>query len=194
VSRVSLIVSFAAIVVTFGIVAPSADAARQRTDPEASSPAGVIYEIPFDSARRDAAPQSARTGEGQDGTTGTDGSSSDDSGNGSDAAGAAAAGAGGPGGSDGSDGSGGPDGSGAAAATDPNVGTSIHSENGFGSSSAVPGVAGETNGSDGPPTSALRTASTATDASPVGTYGMLAVVILVGGWIGVAAARGLRIR
>src|SRR3954451_18368786 len=33
----------------------------QRTDPDASSPAGVIYEIPLDTARRDGAPANSVT-------------------------------------------------------------------------------------------------------------------------------------
>ena len=65
-----------------------------QTDPSAKSPAGVIYQIPLDNARRDAAPVL-------------------------------------PVGSHGGPGSGGP-GSGEP--------SSIHSENGFGSASKVPGV------------------------------------------------------
>jgi hypothetical protein len=189
VRRLSLIGSLA--IALFVLAASAAFGAQQRTDPKASSPAGVIYEIPFDSARKDAAPQSAR-----------DGSST--SGDSSAAAAAAAGGSGSGGSGDGGagDGSssadGGSDanagaGAGGAAGSDPNVGTSIHSENGFGSSSQVPGVGGATVQGDGPPSSALRTASSATDASPVGTYGMLGVVVLAGGWIGIAAARGLRL-
>lgn len=66
-----------------------------RTDPKAASPAGVIYQIPLNSARRNAAPVL-------------------------------------PGGSHG----GGP-GGGSGSGANP---SSIHSENGFGSSSNVPGV------------------------------------------------------
>ncbi len=64
-----------------------------QTDPSAGSPAGVIYQIPLDNARRDAAPV---LHVGSHGGPGSPGSSSDPS--------------------------------------------SIHSENGFGSASSVPGV------------------------------------------------------
>ncbi len=68
-----------------------------QTDPSAGSPAGVIYQIPLDNARRDAAPVLPVGSHG------------------------------GPGGPAGS----------AGTAGDP---SSIHSENGFGSASSVPGV------------------------------------------------------
>jgi len=70
------------------------DRTAVQTDPKASSPAGVIYQIPLNSARRSAAPVLPAGSHG-----------------------------GGPGGGAGS--------------KDP---SSIHSENGFGSSSSVPGV------------------------------------------------------
>jgi hypothetical protein len=184
VSRASLIASFALLVVC--LAAPPVSAQQQRTDPDASSPAGVIYEIPFDTARKDAAPKKARSTK--------DEPSSDDSSGQTTAAGAAGSsgsGGGGNGDSGGGGGSGG--GSGDAAATDnPNVGTSIHSENGFGSSSMVPGVAGATVGGDGPPSSALRSESSSSNTSPLATYGLLVILALVGGWIGLAASRGLR--
>jgi len=72
-----------------------------QTDPNANSPAGVIYQIPLNSARRSAAPVLPAGSHG-----------------------------GGPGGGGGGAGS-------AAGSKDP---SSIHSENGFGSSSSVPGV------------------------------------------------------
>src|ERR1700683_5241078 len=46
----------------------------QRTDPRANSPAGVIYQIPLDSARREAAPVlpvGSRPGDGGGGGSGT---------------------------------------------------------------------------------------------------------------------------
>ena len=92
-----------------------APASAQTGDPEAGSPSGVIYEIPLDNARRDAAP--TRTGGGKGGgTSGSGGGTTSGSGSGS--------------------------GSGAGGVTTANGTVSpIHSENGFGSSSAVPGVA-----------------------------------------------------
>jgi hypothetical protein len=78
--------------------ASAAEAAGHvQTDPRASSPAGVIYQIPLDSARNSAAPVlSVGSHDGGRGVTGGSGGSGDPS--------------------------------------------SIHSENGFGSSSQVPGL------------------------------------------------------
>ncbi len=84
-----------ALVSAFQTVAAEGHTAVQ-TDPRANSPAGVIYQIPLDNARRDAAPVLPGGSHG------------------------------GPRSPGGSGGSGGP--------------SSIHSENGFGSSSHVPGV------------------------------------------------------
>jgi hypothetical protein len=111
--------------------------AVQRTDPQASSPAGVIYQIPLDTGRRDAAPVlpagRRRSGSSSQGSSG----------------GAASGGPGGGGPS--SSGSSGAPANGAASSESasntppagggtPNDPSSIHSENGFGSASAVPGV------------------------------------------------------
>jgi hypothetical protein len=136
-----------------------------RTDPNAGSPAGVIYQIPLDSGRRDAAPVlpvgsrhggpahtgGAGTGSGPGAGVGGGGGST----GGSGAVGRSAAGGTGLGGSGSSTGSGAA-GSGAAstgaaqsagggegastAGGTPSDPSSIHSENGFGSSSQVPGV------------------------------------------------------
>ena len=91
--------ALATVALPIGLQASAAQAGTQaQTDPQASSPAGVIYQIPLDSARRNAAPvlsvgsRSGSHGGGQ-GVTG--------------------------------------------AAGDP---SSIHSENGFGSSAQVPGL------------------------------------------------------
>lgn len=115
------------------------NAVMQRTDPKASSPAGVIYQIPLDSGRRDAAPvlpvgsrhdgpgggaSGSRSGTG--GGSGPSGSSSGASAGGSShevAGGAQSASTIAP------------DGGGT-----PSNPSSIHSANGFGSSSQVPGV------------------------------------------------------
>src|SRR4051812_49728351 len=65
----------------------------QRTDPDASSPAGVIYEIPLDTARRDGAPSAkAKTSKGSKSQSGT----SSSSGSGSGGGGGGTGGAGGP--------------------------------------------------------------------------------------------------
>jgi hypothetical protein len=176
----------------------SADARTQRTDPDASSPAGVIYEIPFDNARKDAAPkQTSEKGKdggdqqsaaGAAGSTGSGGGSTG-SGTGTGAAAGDASDRGGSGNSSDGDTSG----SGAPpdAQSNPNVGTSIHSENGFGSSSVVPGTSTQGSG-DEPPSSALRTAGTTSSTSSAATFGLLILVALVAGWIGIAASRNLR--
>ena len=128
------------VVVLFGVGGPaSAVAATEMTDPQAGSPAGVIYQIPLDTGRRDAAPvlrggrQHSGSSGGVTGTTGGPG-------------GPGAGGLTGGGGSGGNPGSGGGSGSGGGG-SGPNPGggtpsdpSSIHSENGFGSSSRVPGV------------------------------------------------------
>ncbi|HEY7830566.1 MAG TPA: hypothetical protein VIC06_08395 [Solirubrobacteraceae bacterium] len=120
----------------------------QRTDPQAGSPAGVIYQIPLDTGRRDAAPvlhvgsqNSGASGGGGSGGGGVSGGSPGGGANGALSGGGSAGG-----------GSAGATGTGAAgkasgAATEappgggtPNDPSSIHSENGFGSSSQVPGV------------------------------------------------------
>lgn len=111
-------------------------AIMQRTDPQASSPAGVIYQIPLDTGRRDAAPvlpagrrhlsSSSSQGGGATGAGPGGGGSS----------GAAGGGGASAGGSAGAAGSGGASPGGGT----PSNPSSIHSENGFGSASAVPGV------------------------------------------------------
>jgi hypothetical protein len=99
----------------------------QRTDPQAGSPAGVIYQIPLDTGRRDAAPvlPVGRRGGGSSGQGA--GAAGNSPGAGSPSPGTSAAGE--------SASSSAPAGGGTP--SDP---SSIHSENGFGSASAVPGV------------------------------------------------------
>jgi hypothetical protein len=110
-----------------------AQVTKQRTDPDASSPAGVIYAIPLDSARQDAAP--ARSGRESSG-----GGRGDSSGSGS---GTGASGTGsGTSGNDGARTGGAQDdalGDPGAAETAGGTGrSSIHSSNGFGSEATVP--------------------------------------------------------
>jgi hypothetical protein len=52
-----------------GAAAAAAQAQDPRNDPAAGSPAGVVYEIPLDTARRDAAPRLVRGGAGSRGDT-----------------------------------------------------------------------------------------------------------------------------
>ncbi len=104
--------------------------AVQRTDPQAGSPAGVIYQIPLDTGRRDAAPvlPAGRRGGGSSGQGG--GAATGSAGTGSPSGGPGTGSAAGESASSGSSAGGG-------TPSDP---SSIHSENGFGSASAVPGV------------------------------------------------------
>jgi hypothetical protein len=127
-----------------GTAAAAGVVGGQRTDPQANSPAGVIYQIPLDTGRRDAAPvlpggrQRSGSSAAAGGATGGPGGSS--GGGGSAGGSASGSGNGAPAGAAGSGGA-----NGSIAAANPGGGTagdpsSIHSENGFGSSSQVPGV------------------------------------------------------
>lgn len=209
----SLIASFAVLV--FCVVAPPpVGAQQQRTDPDASSPAGVIYEIPFDTARKDAAPKESRSGANRDrtkkasnnssATVGAGGptSGSGDGGTGAGMTPASGATRSGAGGDTSSSGAGGGSSAGksssnsaatGSAPSNPNVGTSIHSENGFGSSSRVPGVAASTAHADEPPPSVLQADASSSSSAPGFTYGLLVIMLIVGGWIGLAAGRALRV-
>jgi hypothetical protein len=167
----------------------------QRTDPKANSPAGVIYQIPLDSGRRDAAPVlplGSRPGGGSGGSTtgGSDaGSGSGSSGTGS---GTSSAGAGGaqrasiaaPAG-------GGTQRASATASRDgatPSNPSSIHSENGFGSSSQVPGVS----------RAALLTGAgvpaASTPGSTLPSYLLMALIGVAAVAVGLLASRSTRRR
>lgn len=157
----------------------AADAqATGRTDPHANSPAGAIYQIPIDSGRRDGAP--VPTGRGIGGSDG------------SGAGGASGGTGGGSGGGAGGDGSSGGDGA-TRAASGPGGGTaenpsSIHSENGFGSSSHVPGVS-----DSGVPTLAnSQIGGSEGVGSSFGTYALLALAAIMAIMCGVGAAGRLR--
>jgi len=124
-----------AVSLLLAIPAPSsAQETQQPSDPEADSPSGVVYELPFDRARDDAAPRrrersdrrraGSRQRDDRNGGRG-EGGGDGDGGPGTE---------GGTGGGQSGDDSGG---GGPAPGRDP---TSIRSENNFGSSSQVPGV------------------------------------------------------
>jgi hypothetical protein len=103
-------------------VPAGASAQAQPTDPEANSPSGAVYEIPVERARKDAAPRRAsspRDGDGAPGPTDGDSAGGDSAAGGSNAS------------------SGGGSTGGGSSAGD---GTSIRSENNFGTSSQVPGA------------------------------------------------------
>jgi hypothetical protein len=143
----------------------------QRTDPEAGSPAGVIYQIPLNSARRDAAPvlpvgsQSKDTGGGIPGSGGSSGSSGA-------SGGASGGGSSHSASSDSAEGGG-----------TPSNPSSIHSENGFGSSSQVPGLS----------SAELRTgagvAAASTAGSTLPTYLLVALVVAAAIASGLLSAR-----
>lgn len=181
------------------LVLPSAARAEdQRTDPEADSPAGAIYQIPLDTGRRDAAPLPHRApprggsgggqGAGSGGGAGAGGTSSDGSmapgpaaDGGSSASGTAASGAASRAPSPASS----PD----AAAAKPRPGgaspddpSSIHSENGFGSSSRVPRA------------EAARLGASSGGGGP-STLPAVALVLVIGGlaaWVGKSVAASVR--
>ena len=109
-------------------VGASAQETQQPSDPEADSPSGVVYELPFDRARRDAAPRRGERNGRRRGGADRDGGRGDGGAGGQTDGGSG----GGPGGQTDGDSGGGP-----APGRDP---TSIRSENNFGSSSQVPGL------------------------------------------------------
>jgi hypothetical protein len=174
-----------------------AHAASQRTDPTADSPAGVIYQIPLDSGRRDAAPlpggkgkrnasSNAGSGGGASGGGGTTGGGGTSGGGGTTGGGTAASGSGSssscggsaaaPWGSPGSVSASAPLPGGAT----PDSPSSIHSENGFGSSSKVPGV-------DAPTPVAADTQGGGGSNAPV--YLLIALIAGLAVWVGASAAR-----
>lgn len=184
---------------------PGAHAASQRTDPTADSPAGAIYQIPLDTGRRDAAPlpggRGGSSGHGSGGAGagaavgggfGGSGGSGGAGGTGGTGTVRSASGGSGSGGAGGSGGSGAPDGTGGtggshvaaklpggAPANNP---SSIHSENGYGSSSKIPGL-------DAAAPVAAEGGSGGGSMVPA-----FALLILVGGlaaWVGTSAARSV---
>jgi hypothetical protein len=189
------------------LLAPTASWGQVQTDPDAESPAGSQYQIPLDGARSDGAP-SGGTRDGS-GSTGESGS----------------AGRGGSGGSPpgGSGGSGGAAESGGGQAGEPSGGAAdrprsrVHSENGFGSSSLVPGAREDGRSGSGDGSGAAAGAASAGDAygegeasatdgggvlagsdnlreapSNAGTYALLAALLLVGVISGLSVARAHR--
>ena len=184
-------------------VGASAQETQQPSDPEADSPSGVVYELPFDRARRDAAPRRGERNGRRRGGADRDGGRGD-------------GGAGGQ--TDGGSGGGGP-----APGREP---TSIRSENNFGSSSEVPGLdddadlaasgsegrdggngfrrqRGSSTGAGGTPStggqtraggSPLHDPTTASTGGPSDAtiISLLSLILIVGGGLGVMAARARR--
>jgi hypothetical protein len=167
--------------------AAAGDDAAQRTDPQAGSPAGVIYQIPLDTGRRDAAPAPVLAAGGRGGGGSAPGGGSvaaGGSGGGSHpSGGAGGAGAAGTAGSGNAQGAGDRVGAGGSTEQDP---SSIHSENGFGSSSKVPGVS---------PAAALTGAGVPaahTAGSSLPTYLLLILIAATAIAVGFLAGKGFR--
>jgi len=153
-------------------------------NPHPSSPSGKVYEIPLDTARGDAAPRRGGGGSpGREpaggGSTGSTGPAGGGPGSGSDAT------LGGGEGSGAGEGSG-PGASGSEARDGGDPPTSIKSENGFGSSSRVPGLGTRGAGETGTPTTPA--ASGGVPSEPA-TIGLLGLIGLLGGYVGVRAGR-----
>ena len=193
VSKVTLALLCAAVL----LVVPATAAAQER-DPDADSPSGQVYAIPLETARGDAAPRggkgsaggsgdsSTSSGGGQSSTGGGDVSSgTDGTTDGGEASGLTSGSGGGSGstggsGSSGGSGSGEEGGSGSGGET-PET-SAIRSENGFGSSSRVPGL-------DGNPTVALNAVS---DPSGSRVYGLLLLGVLLAAGVGLASRSARR--
>jgi hypothetical protein len=180
----------AAFALTVGVQSAMAEAqAAQRTDPKAESPAGVIYQIPLDSARRDAAPvlhTGRRDGGGSasglagpgGGSGGANGGQSPSSTGSATASSADASGhAGGALSASASEGGG-----------TPQNPSSIHSENGFGSASQVPGL------SQAAARTGAGVAATSAAGSTTPTYLLIALIAAAAIGMGLIATRHSRHR
>ena len=143
-------------------------------DPQANSPAGTIYAIPLDTARQDAAPHPRRGG------------SAPRSKSTNKAGAVGAVGSGGSGGSGGASGGGGSGGGGASGGASSagssgggssvlvpggQPGSLLHSSNGFGSSSQVPGL-------NAPASAGFRTLGSASNAPLLAILLALVVIAL----------------
>ena len=159
-----------------------------QSDPDVDSPSGHVYAIPLESARSDATPRkdrgdaTKRPSTSGGGTTGSSGSGTeateDPAATGTEdqtgtAAGSQGSGSGG--------GTGGSTAGGDDSGTESDRPSPIRSENGFGSSSQVPGLAADQN-------DAVRLAA-ARAGDPAGerVYGLLALGILLAVGVGVAS-------
>jgi hypothetical protein len=164
-----------------GVLAVPARGAVNSVDPKAASPAGVIYEIPVEKARGEGAPL---VGHGGGGTGGSGGQGS----------GGASAGSQGP--------SGGGSPSATGSSDDTPAGrsepSSIHSENGFGSSTVVPGVGAVGDHPTADRATGAGTDQVATERSSIPSgetmYATLGLALLAGGYVGQLALQGLRRR
>jgi hypothetical protein len=195
---VDIALFLALIVVVCAVPSYAKAASTQATDPAANSPAGVVYAIPLDSARQDAAPHfmSRHSSGGSAGEGGASGGPPGGGGGSGSAGGSAATSSSGHAGSQPAATAAGVDGGGshadgqstAATKTAPILvpggqpGSLVHSTNGFGSSSTVPGL----NGGSSPGLGAVQ--SNASDAPLLA--GVLALILLsMGGYLGARAWR-----
>jgi len=159
----------------------------QPTDPNAASPAGVVYSIPLDTARQDGSPHQVAGG-----PTGSGGGPSGGGGGGGTLGGGGGTG-GGTGGSGGGAGGGGraaASASGSASRAAGGVllvpggqpGSLVHSANGYGSSSAVPGV-------NAPLPAGLRAVQGSSSSAPVFAVLLAAVMLVFGAYAGARSWR-----
>jgi hypothetical protein len=183
----------AAVLIGTSAGAASAKSQPQPGDPPPTSPSAAVYQIPLDNGRADAAPRK------RSGSSAGQGASS----------GSGGTGGGGPNGSQGTSGSGysgssqnaagGPGSSGSSNATQTSTSQStIHSDNGFGSSTKVPGTRVGGDSSTGRSANAGLVpvpTSTGTSGGPTaGTWLLLALIGAFGAYFGVTASRALRRR
>lgn len=189
--------------------------AVQATDPSANSPAGVIYSIPLDSARQDASPHGhsgAGSGSAGGGGSGAGGGGGGTGGGGSGAGGGGGTGGGGSGaggsgsaagssrpagGSTGGSSGGQSDAGGNGGLRSTAVksvpvlvpggqpGSLVHSANGFGSSSSVPGL-------DAPLSSGYGAVQSNASSAPLLAFLLALLVLSVGGFAGARAWRSQR--
>jgi hypothetical protein len=173
----------------------------QATDPSAGTPAGVVYSIPLDSARQDASPH----GHGGSSAGGGGGPSSGSGGGGGIVGGGGSGGSSGggtggaAGGGSGSGGGGTGGGAGGSAGSSPvkvakaapvlvpggQPGSLVNSSNGFGSSSRVPSL-------NAPAAAGLGSVQSNASSAPLLAILLAALVLALGGYIGVRSWRGPR--
>jgi hypothetical protein len=167
--------------------------ASQATDPNANSPAGAIYSIPLDNARQDGAPHGhssssgggGGTGSGSSGGGGGGGTGAPPSSGGTGSGGGGATGGGtasGGGGSTPSSGSGSGNTSNAVLVPGGQPGSLVHSSNGFGSSSSVPGL-------NAPASAGFRAVQSNASDAPMFAILLALGVIGLGAFVGARAWR-----
>ena len=177
-------ISAAVAAFVLALAAPAASASPHvyNTDPAANSPAGVVYSIPLDTARQDAAPHGHYSAGGHGGGSGGSG------------AGGIGGGGGGStgGGSTGGGSTGGGSGTSSSATTGHKSasllvpggqpGSLVHSGNGFGSSSKVPGLSA-------PVSAGFRTLGRNSGDAPLLAILLALVVIVLGMFAGARSWR-----